>query len=58
MSYILTGEWSAFDWVGVWMGVFLSATLTVYGFATTPKRKLPGHQGLVAAFRALRPRIE
>jgi hypothetical protein len=40
MGYILTGDWSRLDFIGIWMGVFLSASLTVYGF-TAPVEKLP-----------------
>jgi hypothetical protein len=40
MGYILTGDWWAFGWLGTWMGVLGSASLTVYGF-TTPVDKLP-----------------
>ena len=40
MGYILTGDWWRFDWIGIWMGVFFSASFAVYGF-TTPVDKLP-----------------
>jgi hypothetical protein len=40
MGYLLTGDWRRFDWIGIWMGVLCSASLTVYGF-TTPVDQLP-----------------
>jgi hypothetical protein len=40
MSYILTGDWGRFGWIGIWMGVLCSASFTFYGFST-PVDKLP-----------------
>jgi hypothetical protein len=40
MGYILTGDWWRFGWIGIWMGVFLSASFTFYGL-TKPVDKLP-----------------
>jgi len=40
MGYVLTGYWWRFDWNGIWLGVFFSASLAVYGF-TTPVDRLP-----------------
>ncbi|HTK74518.1 MAG TPA: hypothetical protein VL371_04620 [Gemmataceae bacterium] len=40
MGYVLAGDWWCFNWNGIWMGVFFSASLAVYGF-TTPVDRLP-----------------